>query len=178
MCHVRAEVTTYNAMPCGVVFLVKLLLDIRSNVLSSMNILQTNHLIRTEFKAIKPVSIQSAYSAYNLRTVPTFSILYFSKAWDAQSTASCCISSDISAFLITAFRSAMWYKLGSTNNRWRIKCPWEFRYGLLKKKWCKEEGDDSIRYRNVLETRRTRTAMTNLLINWSAAARNNVTNEH
>ena len=37
----------------------------------------------------------------------TFSILYFSKACVAQSTASCCISSDMSAFLITAFRSAI-----------------------------------------------------------------------
>lgn len=27
--------------------------------------------------------------------------------WEAQSTASCCMSSDISAFLITALRSAM-----------------------------------------------------------------------
>ena len=34
----------------------------------------------------------------------TFSILYFDNAWDAISTASCCISSLISAFLITAFR--------------------------------------------------------------------------
>ena len=37
----------------------------------------------------------------------SFSMLYFSKAWDAQSTASCCMSSDMSAFLITAFRSAI-----------------------------------------------------------------------
>lgn len=37
----------------------------------------------------------------------TFSMLYFSKAWEAQSTASCCISSDMSAFLMTAFLSAM-----------------------------------------------------------------------
>jgi hypothetical protein len=34
-------------------------------------------------------------------------MLYFSNACDAQSTASCCISSDMSAFLITALRSAM-----------------------------------------------------------------------
>ena len=37
----------------------------------------------------------------------TFSMLYFSKACVAQSTASCCISSDISAFLMTALRSAI-----------------------------------------------------------------------
>ena len=33
MCHVRTEVTAHNAMPCGVILLVKFLLDIRSNVL-------------------------------------------------------------------------------------------------------------------------------------------------
>lgn len=37
----------------------------------------------------------------------SFSILYFSMACVAQSTASCCMSSDMSAFLITAFRSDM-----------------------------------------------------------------------
>uniref|UniRef100_A0A2S2R9H4 Uncharacterized protein n=1 Tax=Sipha flava TaxID=143950 RepID=A0A2S2R9H4_9HEMI len=41
----------------------------------------------------------------NHNRIITFSILYFSSAWVAQSTASCCISSDISAFLITALRS-------------------------------------------------------------------------
>ena len=41
----------------------------------------------------------------------TFSMLYFSSAWEAQSTASCCMSSDISAFLITAFRSDIVYFL-------------------------------------------------------------------
>lgn len=35
----------------------------------------------------------------------SFSMLYFSMACVAQSTASCCMSSDMSAFLITAFRS-------------------------------------------------------------------------
>ena len=35
----------------------------------------------------------------------TFSMLNFSKAWVAKSTASCCISSFMSAFLMTAFRS-------------------------------------------------------------------------
>ena len=36
-----------------------------------------------------------------------FSMLYFSNAWVAHSTEFCCISSDMSAFLITAFRSHM-----------------------------------------------------------------------
>jgi hypothetical protein len=34
-------------------------------------------------------------------------MLYFSSACEAQSTASCCMSSDISAFFITAFLSDM-----------------------------------------------------------------------
>ena len=38
----------------------------------------------------------------------SFSMLYFSMAWVAQSTASCCMSSDISAFLITAFLSVIY----------------------------------------------------------------------
>ena len=37
----------------------------------------------------------------------SFSMLYFSMACVAQSTASCCMSSDMSAFFITAFRSVM-----------------------------------------------------------------------
>lgn len=37
----------------------------------------------------------------------SFSMLNRSMAWLAQSTASCCISSDMSAFLITALRSAI-----------------------------------------------------------------------
>ena len=37
----------------------------------------------------------------------SFSILYFSNAWVAHSTKSCCISSNISAFLIVAFWSHM-----------------------------------------------------------------------
>ena len=37
----------------------------------------------------------------------SFSMLYFSMAWVAQSTASCCMSSDMSAFLITAFLSVI-----------------------------------------------------------------------
>lgn len=37
----------------------------------------------------------------------SFSMLYFSMACVAQSTASCCMSSDMSAFLITAFLSVI-----------------------------------------------------------------------
>ena len=41
------------------------------------------------------------------RAAMSFSMLYFSMACVAQSTASCCMSSDMSAFLITAFLSVM-----------------------------------------------------------------------
>ena len=44
----------------------------------------------------------------------SFSMLYFSRAWVAHSTASCCMSSDMSAFLITAFLSDM-VALGNQN---------------------------------------------------------------
>uniref|UniRef100_A0A0E9SL77 Uncharacterized protein n=1 Tax=Anguilla anguilla TaxID=7936 RepID=A0A0E9SL77_ANGAN len=37
----------------------------------------------------------------------SYPMLYFSMACVAQSTASCCMSSDMSAFFITAFPSAM-----------------------------------------------------------------------
>ena len=33
VCHVRTEVTANDTMPCGVVFFVKFLLDVSSNVL-------------------------------------------------------------------------------------------------------------------------------------------------
>lgn len=45
------------------------------------------------------------------RLLITFSMLYFSSAWVAQSTASCCISSPMSAFLITAFLSLILLRL-------------------------------------------------------------------
>lgn len=50
----------------------------------------------------------------------TFSMLYFSKACVAQSTASCCISSLMSAFLITAFLSLILGLLFSLGLRWNF----------------------------------------------------------
>ena len=41
----------------------------------------------------------------------SFSMLYFSIAWVAQSTASCCISSVMSAFFMTALRSDIYEKV-------------------------------------------------------------------
>lgn len=45
--------------------------------------------------------------AFLMWAAMSFSMLYFSRACVAHSTESCCISSDMSAFLITAFRSHM-----------------------------------------------------------------------
>jgi hypothetical protein len=84
---IRTKISPNNAMPCWVVFLIELFLDISSNVL--------------ERKSVREMVIGS------VRHYVTFSILYFSNACDAQSTASCCISSDMSALLITALRSAI-----------------------------------------------------------------------
>ena len=46
-------------------------------------------------------------NSFLMKAAMSFSMLNFSRACDAQSTASCCMSSDMSAFLITALRSAM-----------------------------------------------------------------------
>ena len=67
MCHITTKVPPYDAVPGGVVLLVKLLLDMGSNVL--------------------PYSI----------------FLQFLST--PHSPESCCISSDVLAFFITAFRS-------------------------------------------------------------------------
>jgi len=74
MSHIGSEVSSYDGVPGGVVFLVEFFLDEGGNILSKAN---------------------------------TFSMLNFSKAWLAQSMASCYISSDMSAFLTTAFLSAI-----------------------------------------------------------------------
>lgn len=49
----------------------------------------------------------SAQLTFLMYAAMSFSMLYFSMACVAQSTASCCMSSDMSAFLITAFLSVM-----------------------------------------------------------------------
>ena len=62
----------------------------------------------------------------------SFSILYFSNAWDAQSTASCCMSSDMSAFLITALRSAMFAScFGLQERRIKIKTTRFLRFEIV-----------------------------------------------
>uniref|UniRef100_A0A7G3AE33 Putative conserved plasma membrane protein n=1 Tax=Lutzomyia longipalpis TaxID=7200 RepID=A0A7G3AE33_LUTLO len=51
-------------------------------------------------------------NSFFIKAAISFSILYFSRACVAQSTASCCISSLISAFLITALRSDIFLRFG------------------------------------------------------------------
>lgn len=46
-------------------------------------------------------------NSFLMNAAISFSMLYRSSAWDAQSTASCCMSSAMSEFLITALRSAI-----------------------------------------------------------------------
>ena len=93
---IGAKVAADNAVPSGVVLLVKFLLNVSRNILYTMENCKTGE--HAEGCVSKSGEI-----------LHTFSMLYFSKAWDAQSTASCCISSDMSAFLMTALRSAIIY---------------------------------------------------------------------
>lgn len=71
--------------------------------------------IRVPFLIIHAISVIS----FKSESKHTFSILYFSRAWVAQSTASCCISSDISAFFITAFLSDILIALKHTESKKR-----------------------------------------------------------
>ena len=105
MGDIWAKVPPNYAMPSGIILFVKLFFDVRCNVLKKIKRQfykghGTNQSINNLNKKIKVFPIN----------ILTFSMLYFSKACVAQSTASCCISSDMSAFLITAFRSAILVK--------------------------------------------------------------------
>lgn len=113
----------YEHVPSGVVFLIKLFFNISRNVLQATVHIMTNRkntvLVRIKYfqneKKIKYsqslVDISEGSTFHRRITLRfderkklrTFSMLYIESAWAAQSTASCCISSDMSAFLITAF---------------------------------------------------------------------------
>lgn len=58
-------------------------------------------------KSVEVSIINILWMTFLIYAAMSFSILYFSMACVAQSTASCCMSSDISAFFITAFLSVM-----------------------------------------------------------------------
>lgn len=63
---------------------------------------------------VKHVGCASCGFTFLMYAAMSFSMLYFSRACVAHSTASCCMSSDMSAFLITAFLSDM-VALGNQN---------------------------------------------------------------
>lgn len=131
MGDITAEVSADDAVPCGRVFLVEFLLDVRGNILRSWEYHRERKLISVSHSTQWMNSLVELFVGNRLvhrlcsftsrkqgilgilvesglaQGVLTFSILYFSIAWVAVSTASCCISSDMSAFLMTAFLSLL-----------------------------------------------------------------------
>lgn len=63
---------------------------------------------------------RDASFTFLMNAAMSFSMLYFSRACVAHSTASCCMSSDMSAFLITAFLSDMVALARNTHTQWWI----------------------------------------------------------
>lgn len=92
MCHIRTKISTNNAVPGRMMLFIEFLFNVTK---------------KTLINSFEGVSKQSKTHA-----AMSFSILNFSKACVAQSTASCCMSSDMSAFLTTALRSDMVVWLG------------------------------------------------------------------
>ena len=80
--------------PSGTVLSVEFLLDISSDVLFKDKVMRE----KGDYELVKPGE---------QALIRTFSILYSDKALEAMSTASCCIFSSMSAFLITAFRCSL-----------------------------------------------------------------------
>lgn len=99
VCHIRTKVTANDAMPSGIVLLVKFFLNEGGNILQFIFALRKARLRNElEYKKNK--------IAKNICHALAFSMLNLFNASEAQSTASCCISSDMSAFLMTAFRGS------------------------------------------------------------------------
>ena len=82
--------------PCWVILLVKLFFYESSNI-----------LLEKRAKCCKMRNLRENSRRTSNYLLDTFSMLNFVSAWDAQSTASCCIPSAISAFLITAFEGSL-----------------------------------------------------------------------
>jgi hypothetical protein len=112
---VRTKVAPHDAMPGGVVLTVELLLDIRSDVLFDVVLLEglntnSNLLIlmqqcRFLKHALSGGSAKGQQKEAASVEAPTF--IVSQRTFAAQSIASVCMSSDMSAFLITALRSDM-----------------------------------------------------------------------
>jgi len=122
--NVLTKVSANNTVPCGVVLFVKLLLDECSYVFLHVVLLQRLQRVITSHQLVDldvaPGHRQSnvAVLDYDIRSSKVLHRNRFLvRAWQreftqnntcvAQSMASCCISSDMSAFLITAFLSDM-----------------------------------------------------------------------
>ena len=89
----KTEDTTLN-VPSRVELVVEFFLDVSSNVLINERKGNDENMIDEEEKY---------QSSYIFHSPLAFSMLYFDRAIEATSTASCCMASDMSAFLITAF---------------------------------------------------------------------------
>lgn len=131
MGHVGSEVPANHAVPSGAVLFVKLLLDICNVETVDKSIAPTDaagehsssegggldtpryHDTRQSVADVHPLEVTTCphtlinHCDGHSQAAMSFSMLNFSIAWAAQSIASCCMSSDMSAFLITAFLSAI-----------------------------------------------------------------------
>ena len=131
VCNIASKVSTNYNVPCWIVLFVKFFLDVSCNILcikakvlekksierkrKLSSFVSTNspmfslslifHCFPIPFLYQIKISTKKKQSTSSLayQKELTFSMLYFESAWEAQSTASCCMSSDMSAFLITAF---------------------------------------------------------------------------
>lgn len=100
--HIAAKVATDNHVPGGPVLLVELLLNVCRREQRREKTRRKRSAERPSHRQLRdPVSSRLG----NAHAAMSFSMLNFSIAWLAQSTQSCCMSSDMSAFLMIACRS-------------------------------------------------------------------------
>ena len=89
-------------VPCATILLVELFLDIARNILLQKK--------EREMKVRNGLLFGTEPKLVQQRT---FSILNSDKAFEATSTASCCMLSDMSAFLMTAFLCSLIFECAS-----------------------------------------------------------------